>query len=285
MEKTHKNINKLMVLRGLPASGKSTFAVQKVKEGFKRVSKDDLRAMIDNGKWNRENEKIVVDQEKSMVFTWLRDGYNVVVDDTNFGYEEVWKVVADTCNVDFELINFDTLPGECIERDRKRGDKSVGAEVIMRMYNQHVRPKPVPYTKGLPDAYIFDIDGTLAIMGNRSPYDFSKVSEDKLNEPVANILDAVQLMTGIQTIIMSGREDLCRDETEKWLEENDIKYNRLLMRPTREKRKDSIIKKELYEKYIKGQYNVLGVIDDRRCVVEMWRHEGLPVFQCDYGEF
>lgn len=276
--------NKLIAMRGLPGCGKSTLAFEYVAKGYKRVNKDDLRAMFDNGKWSKQNEKYVKDLEKSMVFTFLRDGFNVVVDDTNFGYEAEWEMVAKTCDVDFELINFDILPEECIKRDAKRGNKSVGAEVIRRMYNQHLRPKPVPYNKELKDAYIFDIDGTLAIMNGRSPFDYTRVSEDSLNEPVANILDSLQ-QVGNKIIICSGRKNLCKDETIQWLDDNNIKYDVLLMREGEDIRKDSIIKKELYLSSIKDKYNVLGVFDDRNQVVELWRDLGLPCFQVDYGDF
>lgn len=276
---------KLIAMRGLPACGKSTLAFEYVKQGYKRVNKDDLRAMIDDGKWSKDNEKRVKDLEKSMVFGFLRDGFNVVVDDTNFGYELEWELVAKTCNADFELVNFDILPEECVKRDAKRGDKSVGAEVIYRMYNKYVRPKNVPYNPLIAsDCYIFDIDGTLAIMADRSPYDYTRVSEDTVNENVASIFDALS-KTEASMIIMSGRQENCRAETEEWLRENDINYNKLLMRPYDDKRKDSEVKKELYEQNIKGKYNVLGVYDDRNQVVEMWRHEGLTCFQVNYGFF
>lgn len=276
---------KLVALRGLPACGKSTYAKDLVdKHGYKRVNKDELRAMFDNGKWSKQNEKYVKDLEKSMVFTFLRDGFNVVVDDTNFGYEAEWDMVAQTCDVDFELVNFDILPEECIKRDAKRGDKSVGAEVIRRMYNQHLRPKLVPYNKTLPDAYIFDIDGTLAIMNGRSPYDYTRVSEDLLNEHVAIILDTLK-KAGNQIIICSGRNIDCIDETMNWLNEFDIPYDALLMRKSDDRRKDSIVKREIYMSNIKDNYNVLGVFDDRNQVVELWRDLGLTCFQVNYGDF
>ena len=49
---------KLIMTKGLPASGKSTWAKQYLDDnpGTKRVNKDDLRAMLDNGKWSKRNE-------------------------------------------------------------------------------------------------------------------------------------------------------------------------------------------------------------------------------------
>lgn len=275
---------KLCMLRGLPASGKSTYAKELVKQGWKRVNKDDLRAMLDDGKWSQHNESIVKDVEKNLVFRFLRDGFNVVVDDTNFAYETLWKTVADTCGAEFEVKHFDTSPSECVERDAKRGDKSVGPKVIWQMYRQYCAPKKVPRVHTLPTAFMFDIDGTLALMGKRSPYDWDKVDLDELNEDVADTLACLS-MAGHKIIIMSGRDSVCRDKTEAWLKKHNIRYDALYMRPEGDMRKDSIIKRELYNNHVKGFYNVLGVFDDRNQVVELWRSLGLTCFQVAEGNF
>ena len=58
------------------------------------------------------------------------------------------------------------------------------------------------------------------------------------------------------------------------------------MRKTGDNRKDSIIKKEIYEKYLKPMnYHVLFILDDRNQVVEMWREMGFTVFQVAEGNF
>ncbi|MFN5657022.1 MAG: AAA family ATPase, partial [Pseudanabaena sp.] len=49
---------------GLPASGKSTWAKEKVNKSpniIKRVNKDELRAMLDNSYFSKGNEKFVLD--------------------------------------------------------------------------------------------------------------------------------------------------------------------------------------------------------------------------------
>lgn len=132
------------------------------------------------------------------------------------------------------------------------------------------------------DAYIFDIDGTLAIRGDRSPFNWSKVGLDTVNEPVRKVLDRLEVDFPI--IILSGRDEVCREETEKWLKDNDIKYDKLFMRPEGNNEKDSIIKKRIYDD-IKTRYNILGVFDDRNQVVEMWRSLGLTCFQVAEGNF
>lgn len=281
------NKNKLVVFKGLPASGKSTEAFRLVKEeGYKRVNKDELRSMIDNGKWSKSNEERILKIERNIVSDLIDLGYNVVVDSTNFAHEDKWRQLAEEANVEFEVKFFDTPVMECIERDAKRGDKSVGAEVIMRMYNQYLRPKAPAYNKDLPQAFIFDIDGTLAKMHGRSPYEWGKVQEDFVNEPIANIFDALRTSKeNYKILVVSGRDSVCHQETVDWLIEHKLEYHDLFMRPVGDSRKDTIIKQEIYENNIKDKYNVVAVFDDRNSVVDMWRSLGLTCCQVDYGFF
>lgn len=278
-------MKKILMLKGLPASGKSTYAKELVAQGWKRVNKDDLRLLIDNGKWSRANEERIRDVETQLVHYFLSAGFNVVVDDTNFAYEDFWKSVAKLAGAEFEMKYFEVSVHEAVKRDALRGEKSVGSDVIWNMYRTYVEQvKPVPYVKGLTDAYIFDIDGTLALMRGRKPFDYDRVKEDSCNEHVANILDAL-VRCGNKIIIVSGREDSCMELTREWLIENDIHFDDLIMRVAGDKRPDNIVKGEIYESAIKGKYNVLGVFDDRDKVVEFWRSVGLTCFQVNYGSF
>ncbi len=134
-------------------------------------------------------------------------------------------------------------------------------------------------------AIICDIDGTLADKGTRFPFDYEKVDQDTVKHAVA---EAVRLFhkEGYKIIIFSGREDISKEKTEVWLKTNNIPYEVLYMRKAKDFRKDAVVKKELYETYVMGKYEVLFVLDDRDQVVEMWRKDlGLPCFQVDYGNF
>ncbi len=275
---------KLLVLKGLPASGKSTYAKELVAAGWKRVNKDDLRAMIDSGKWSKKNEEVIKSTERGMAASYLQFGHNVVVDDTNFAHEGFWKQLAESLGAEFEVKFFDTPVMECIERDAKRGEKSVGAKVIMGMYNSYLKPKEPEHIAMKSDAYIFDIDGTLALMDGRSPYDYSKVSTDKPNQNVINMLKMVQA-AGNDIVIVSGRDASCQKDTLKWLEVQGIRFDLLIMRSPGDVRNDAIVKKEIYRENILPVYNVLGVFDDRNRVVDMWRSLGLTCYQVAYGFF
>jgi hypothetical protein len=139
-------------------------------------------------------------------------------------------------------------------------------------------------TEPLPLAIICDLDGTLAHLNGRSPYDASSALEDGLNVPVAHIVQTYAA-AGTAVILVSGREDKYRRPTEAWLAKHDIPYDALYMRRTRDFRKDAIIKTEIYNAKIRDQYAVLFVLDDRNQVVEMWRGLGLTCLQVAPGDF
>jgi hypothetical protein len=140
----------------------------------------------------------------------------------------------------------------------------------------------------LPLAIICDLDGTLALLGNRSPYDASNALEDTLNHPIAHILEVYnhQTIYDVSLILLTGREEKFRKQTETWLQKHTIThYKALLMRKNNDFRKDYVIKKEIYEKHIKGKFSILFVLEDRDQVVKMWRNEGLTCLQVAYGNF
>jgi hypothetical protein len=64
-----------------------------------------------------------------------------------------------------------------------------------------------------------------------------------------------------------------------------VPYDALFMRPAGDSRKDSIVKRELFDRHVAGRWAVRGVIDDRRQVVEMWRAMGLMCAQVAPGDF
>lgn len=136
-----------------------------------------------------------------------------------------------------------------------------------------------------PKAIICDIDGTLADMGKRKPFDFENVDRDEVKHAAA---ETVRIFhhAGFRIILFSGREDISKQKTIAWLAKNTIPYHELYMRKAHDYRKDTIIKRELYEQHVKDTYDVLLVLDDRDQVVKMWREElNLPCFQVDYGNF
>lgn len=75
-------------------------------------------------------------------------------------------------------------------------------------------------------------------------------------------------------------------QTELWLAAQEVPFDELHMRRHRDNRKDSIVKRELYEAHVAGRCDIAFAIDDRQQAVEMWRDElGFTVFQCAEGDF
>lgn len=294
-------MKKVIILQGLPASGKSTYAKQLVKDNvgmYKRLNKDDLRAMLDVGNHSPSNEKFVERVRDLMLVEALKEGKHVVIDDTNLSerpVERIKNVVqkyrSDTGEqVEVEIKRFDIALVEAIDRDKKRGETSVGKNVILRMYKQHILgdergPHYKEQNTSLPPAILCDLDGTLAIIKHRSPYDGKSAHLDLLNEPIADILRMYKA-NGNAIIFMSGRNEDAREVTTTWLQTHNIEFDGLNMRAEGDNRKDSIVKKEMFEKYVKDKYYVRFVLDDRDQVVNIWRLDlGLPCLQVNYGDF
>lgn len=279
---------KILLLRGLPASGKSTYAKELVAKNHNwvRVNKDDLRAMMNGGGFSGKLEKQVIRTERELAENALKLGKNVVIDDTNFNpvHEEYFRDLAMRYNAEFEVKFFDTPLVVCIARDNKRPN-GVGETVIRRMYNQYLKPQPAVYlyNRRLPMAIMCDIDGTLAHMTDRSPYDWNRVGEDLINPAIKNLLNI--LKDEYRILFISGRNEVCREETNKWLRKNGIPHAPLFMRRKNDNRKDSIVKRELFERCIRDYYNIEFVLDDRNQVVEMWRSLGLKCLQVADGDF
>lgn len=142
-------------------------------------------------------------------------------------------------------------------------------------------------------AIICDLDGTLAdirvrlkhLQGKKKDWkSFNKsIETDDLHEWCREIL--VRFKHDHKIIIVSGRTDELKKETEAWLKKFDIPHDYLYMRKGNDFRSDTIIKLEIFEREIRDKFSVLFVLDDRQSVVDMWRAEGLVVLQCAPGDF
>lgn len=294
---------KLIMTKGLPASGKTTWAKEYITGSggrAKRVNKDDLRAMIDASVWSKQNENSILQVRDSIIIYYLLCGNDVIVDDTNFSpkHEKVLVEIAEKYGAEFEVKSFlDVSLATCIARNAKR-DNPVPEQAIKSMFNTFLRKKqdvvqykPTPYNPDLPACIIVDIDGTLAHMNGRSPFDYHKVQTDIADPAVVNIVqrfyqrDINEDIPDTYVIIVSGREDGCMKETQAWLKDNHIPCDELYMRASGDHRDDRVVKKEIYEANIKPRFNVRFVLDDRDKVVKMWREEGLKVLQVAEGDF
>lgn len=305
---------KVLILRGLPASGKSTYAKEVVQKDnkWKRINRDSIRLMLAQD-FSDRNEKFVKAVRDNLIQLALSKGYNVIVDDLNLSEKNIIRIKQVVGNKAEILINdsFLSVPlNELIKRNKERNKiDRVPDSVIEKLYEQFVsksltkeeRQKlyftkkvsynTVPLKEELQNIIIVDIDGTIALMNGRSPFDMSAVSSDLPNVPVIRLIkDLINYNSFLNPKIffVSGRNEEARQTTQNWIRtyvgwESD-KYS-IFMRADNDNRKDSIIKEEIYNKNIKDKYNVLFVLDDRNQTVEKWREIGLPTFQVAEGNF
>lgn len=273
---------KLLMLQGLPASGKSTYAKELEATGkWVRVNKDDIRKEFFPD-YTFKNEKDVVYIEDSEIIAELRDGNSVVVDDTNFNpkHEARLRKIAREEGAEFHVKVIDTPFEECIKRNKKRPN-SVPLEVIMDMYRKYIAPnveKKIEYDESLEECIIVDVDGTLAHITDRNPYDASRAGDDTLDDAVSSVV-AMAYQNGYKVIVLTGRHAGHLGVTKDWLEAKGVNYDEIYCRDEEDKRPDYIVKEELYRQHIEGKYNVKMVIDDRPSVCRMWRSIGLKTLQ------
>jgi len=303
-----KKVLEVIATVGIPASGKSTWSINKAKNNpdYIRVNRDDFRFMMkDAPMCDPKVEGIISKLVFASVDACLAKNLNPIVDQTHLKGEYIEALAEHVkYKANFRVEKFDISLKEAIERDNAR-EKKVGETVLRKMWNDYrslmdspgvartlaFRPKqtlvhvnPV-FDPNLEEVILCDLDGTLAHMnGKRGPFEWLKTDVDDLDEIVAkSIKDHMAL--GHKIIFMSGRSEEGRVPTEQWLEFYGFKYHALLMRKKDDFRKDNIIKEELYNEHIKGKYNVRHVYDDRNQVVNMWRSLGIKVYQVAEGDF
>ncbi len=304
----------LTTMRGYPGSGKSTRAREIAdKTGAVVVCRDDLRKMLHNNYFTgvREREDEVTVAERAMVHAFLKNGTSVIVDATHLepSYLRKWAKMSAQYGAKFERVDVTTAPAVCAVRDQSRmldGGRGVGPDVIAKMAQKHpirnwpdiqapptFTPEPVEWVPGLPEAIIVDIDGTVAHMAGRSPYDYTQVHTDTVDEHIKWLVNHVWDYGDpiVDVLFVSGRDDECREATVKWLADNDIHCDELYMRPTGAKDErgnklpDYLVKYDLFNENIRGKYNVRFVLDDRDQVVNLWRAMGLKTLQVQPGDF
>ena len=135
-------MNKLIICRGIPASGKTFWAKQWVLEDPEhrvRINQDDIRLML--GKyWVPSREKLVQHIQEEALIEALERGYDIVIDNTNLNekvLDNYHALVIDHGNHAIEYKDFfDTPLSVCIERDKNR-DVQVSEKIIRNFYNNY----------------------------------------------------------------------------------------------------------------------------------------------------
>lgn len=276
---------RIIFLKGLPGSGKSTWARQYLLDhpGTVRANKDELRAMLHSSVYSKGRENFVLSVRDFVIDKALGEGHDAICDDTNFSRRHLARMeeIAAGHGAIVEIKDFTDVPLEiCIARDLARPN-SVGERVIRQMYQKYIEAKPEPpiWDSDLPNVVICDLDGTLALFDRDkvSPYD-RDFSQDEVNAAVRELLRD-HWQRGNSVVLLSGRKEKHRAAAVQWLKSYAIPYQSLFMRSDNDDRRDVELKEELYNEHIRGQYNVLMVIDDRLQVCRLWHRLGLDLFR------
>lgn len=290
---------KLIYTVGVSCSGKTTWVNDFLSQGNNKnswvnINRDDIRGFLFTGgtidwgkyKFTKGNENLVTEMQHHLIKNATEKGKNIIISDTNLNpkyidYFKTWDCLK-RYTFNEKVFHIDLL--EALERDAKRLS-GVGYKVITSQYknyadgflkkNWHDSNK-----KGVPSAVILDIDGTLASMHNRSPFEWDKVGEDLPRTEIIHMAKGL-IAEGYVPIFMSGRDSVCMEATQLWIEKYFTELGghfHLYMRPKGDCRKDTIIKKELFNKYVNHNYNVKLVLDDRPTVSRMFKYDlGLNV--------
>lgn len=313
---------KLIVLCGVSGSGKSAWAHEQWLNNKKEViivSRDNLReGLFGYNSTNIEKyyssdslnscEKLISEYSHELIQSSLSKGKTVIADNTHLKlkYLKEYKRYG----VPTDVVIFSTPLQDCIKRsvhcnEEKvkeqysnftkfmstifvHADGGMGSPILfngvisLQNFNLGKTDTIVPKS-GLMDCVIVDIDGTLAIRGDRSPYDWKRVSEDTLNTNVATIVRDLYEAGNI-VIICSGRDSVCKEDTKLWLKSNNITYNGIYMRREQDTRKDAVVKEEMWRSIAKS-YNIVALIDDRKQVIDRARELGLTVLDVADNRF
>lgn len=150
--------------------------------------------------------------------------------------------------------------------------------------------------------YIFDLDGTLALIEHRRHFVerprkeqdwsgfFRACADDVPNRPVIDTMTRLQF-AGADIWIFSGRSDEVRDLTIAWLAKHTAfttwgAENALVMRRAGDYTADDVLKRSwLDEMLIDDRQRLVAAFDDRDRLVAMWRDAGVPCFQVAPGGF
>ena len=150
--------------------------------------------------------------------------------------------------------------------------------------------------------YIFDLDGTLALIDHRiSILDdiedpgrwrkfYALCDKDKPNIPVIQTLEKLR-SAGADIWFFSGRSDEVRDKTVAWISEHtgfmsfDL-ADTLMMRNSGDYTPDDVLKNRWFDNMMHiDKARLVAVFEDRDRVVEMWRSNGVTCFQVAKGDF
>lgn len=285
---------KATILIGISGAGKSTYVTEKINENsnLRVVSKDNIRKSLiknyDSNKnlWDQYSFKDNEHSINSLFDTQLREAaknkQNIIIDNTNLSKsknERLERLLKNYGYVEIDYVNFNLTDN--INFYLENNQNRINTIPMRTINDQYLLAAQSGYLElSSSNIALVDIDGTVAIKCDRSPFEYNKADNDTPNQYVIDIINALYETKRIDYIqFLSGRESYSYELTRNWLIKHgfDMTKHRLLMRRTSDHRRDSVIKNEIYESCLK-QNNIKYLFDDRNQVIDMWWDNKLPVF-------
>lgn len=278
---------KAVITVGISASGKTYWTSQQKAVD---VNRDWIRFnVISPGsdwstyKFNKSKENEVTKIQEQMVMDAHGKGQDVIISDTNINptTRNKWTVLLTELGYEVEIKEFPITLEQAYKRDSLRTN-GVGQNVIYSQYQKWLEYKGRKTYSGdvsLPKAVIFDIDGTIAQMVDRSPFAWDKVDTDSPRDLIIEMARGYMNLD-YEIIVVSGRDGSCKELTEEWMTKRQMPYAEFFIRPEGDTRKDTIVKEEIFWNDIATRYNVVGVVDDRPSVIRMWHELKIPNVIC-----
>lgn len=290
-------MNKIIVLQGPPAAGKSTLARQMVSQDKNNVivSRDLIRESRGDY-WIPEQEDYISDIEEFEVRAAIKRKLTPIIDATNLNPKtiEKWKKLSNELKCDIEFIMVYVPFKTALERDNQR-TRSVGEKVLRRYYSTYFHDefvKEIGYDNfvmkefnGKPNCVVFDIDGTIAHHHGRLPFEWDKLNTDMCDLRIVRLIKQLNILA-IKIVFITGRPDSTKNATEEWLRKYlpEINFS-LIMRDSKDSRSGDIVKKELWETRVDPQYNTLCIFEDSNKCADMWRELGILTCQVYKNEY
>lgn len=300
----------LYVTRGFPASGKTTWAEELcTSTATVNINRDDIRRQLGFGQHGTDaQEDGVTGVQVALLDAAVDDGADIVLSDMNLRPRRLRPLLTRAVEAGYTVVVKDFRPElhELLRRNAAREDaRRVPEDLIRNLWARFPYRRwmsadelvaaatgtatqtyaPLDNPRDLPHCVLVDIDGTLAHHdGLRSPYDWSRVGQDRVDESVRDAVRDIAA-AGVTVIVMSGRDAVCREQTVGWLTGHGVPFDELHMRPEGDQRPDWVVKDGLLREHVAGRYHVRYCLDDRDQVVDHYRTLGLKVFQVQPGNF
>lgn len=205
--------------------------------------------------------------EDYQVRSALDCGLTPIIDATNLNPKTIakWENIANEYNAKIEYHECILPFEEACKNDEARGNK-VGRNTIKDFFKRYYpallyaskeERKMLPIDESKPKCILVDIDGTLALRTNRSPFEYEKVEDDDCDFRMVELINSIKSNCEYNIIFVTGREDIGKSKecTKRWLTKHFgpeefiskgasvITNWELKMRAEGDKRSDDIVKK------------------------------------------